>query len=195
MHWFVLSQTVSKEPHEGNEEEFFSHSRDFSRCPSMHLQHNEKKYHVQFAKDFEVSNGSRLSTHNRQGLPTERTPSKNLESLFSKENSTIQGRSSDALTSDIHRESKKHQWLWSKTSFSHSSVSTFDDICVERISSKCNTKDSSWPKYFFNQSSPSSATKNNATQWFSLESIDGFINKTAMIVLDYGLHSRSLLTG
>lgn len=117
MHWFVLSQTVSKEPHEGNEEEFFSHSRDFSRCPSMHLQHNEKKYHVQFAKDFEVSNGSRLSTHNRQGLPTERTPSKNLESLFSKENSTIQGRSSDALTSDIHRESKKHQWLWSKTSF------------------------------------------------------------------------------
>ena len=73
----------------------------------MHLQHNEKKYHVQFAKDFDVPNGSRLSTHNRHGLPTERSTSKNLEAFFSKENSTIQGRSSEGLTSDIHRESKK----------------------------------------------------------------------------------------
>ena len=72
----------------------------------MHLQHNEKKYHVQFAKDFDVPNSSRLSTHNRHGLVPERLPSKNLELLLSKENSTVRDRSSAAKTSNIHRESK-----------------------------------------------------------------------------------------
>ncbi len=73
----------------------------------MHVKHHEKKYHIQFAKNFDVSNTSRHSTNNRHLLLTERLMPRNIESLFSADSSTVQGQSSETNTSNIHRESKK----------------------------------------------------------------------------------------
>lgn len=149
----------------------------------MHLEHNERKYHVQFAKDFDVPNASRLSTHNRQGIVTERLPTKNLESYFSKENSIVHDRSSAAVTSSIHRESKAFFWpIVAHISFS--SASTFVYICFERISSKCHTQNGTTSKSIIEQLFRPTTTKTNASKWFSLESISGPIDKTSMIMDD-----------
>ena len=134
-----------------------------------------------------MPNSSRLSTHNRHGLVPERLPSKNLELLLSKENSTVRDRSSAAKTSNIHRESKAfHHWHLNHHVFD-SSVSTIVYIRFERISSECDTKDSSWSTSIIDQFSSATTTtttttKSNTSIWFSLESVDGFINKTSMIM-------------
>jgi hypothetical protein len=73
----------------------------------MHLKHNEKKYHVQFLKDYEAHNSSYHPTNNRHLLPTKRLIPRNIESLFSDENSTIQGPLSETNMSNTHHESKK----------------------------------------------------------------------------------------
>jgi hypothetical protein len=72
----------------------------------MHIKHNEKKYHIQFAKDFTTPiNTSHRSTDHRHLILTEGVKPKTIESLFSAENSTVQGQSSDVNTFNIHRES------------------------------------------------------------------------------------------
>ncbi len=90
-----------------DEEEFFTNKQNSVRTPSMHLTHNEKKYHVQFLKDYHADNTSHHPTNNRPLLLTDRLTPNNIESLLSAENSTTQGHSSKTNTSDIHRESKK----------------------------------------------------------------------------------------
>jgi hypothetical protein len=101
---FTFRKNTSKYPIL-DEEEFFNPRKDFSRCPSMHLKHNEKKYHIQFAKDFAVTNTSHHSTNNRHLLLAERIKPKTIESLFSTETSTVQGQSLETNTFNIHRES------------------------------------------------------------------------------------------
>jgi hypothetical protein len=71
----------------------------------MHIKHNEKKYHIRFAKDFALAHTSHHPTNHRHLLLTERIKPKTIESLFSTENSTVQGQSLDANTFNIHRES------------------------------------------------------------------------------------------
>ena len=70
----------------------------------MHLEHNEKKYHIKFLKEFDESY---RSTTNRRLLRTERLIPTNIESLLSSDASTVHGRSSDMHSSTMHRESRK----------------------------------------------------------------------------------------
>ncbi len=101
--YFLFLKNLSRHSNQDEEEEFFTTKNDLFRARSMHLEHNEKKYHVQFLKKYQSENPS---TDHRHLLLPDRLAPRNLESLFSTENSTIQGRSSDANTSTIHRESK-----------------------------------------------------------------------------------------
>jgi len=96
-------KNTSRDPIQ-DEEDFFVNKQNLSRTRSVHLEHKEKKYHVTFLKDYDAHDPSYRSTNNRRLPLTERLTQKNIESLFSKENSILQGHS---VGSNIHRESEK----------------------------------------------------------------------------------------
>ncbi|UJR31648.1 hypothetical protein I4U23_019129 [Adineta vaga] len=78
------------------EEDFFAEKQNLSRSRSIHLQHNEKKYHVQFLKDCDAHDPVYRTT-NRRCLPlTQRLTQINIESLFGAENSLSQGQSAES---------------------------------------------------------------------------------------------------
>jgi len=91
-----------------DEEEFFDKQHNSLRCRSMHIKHNEKKYHIQFLKDYDAQNSSyHHPRNNRHLLLTERIIPTNIESLFSPENSTMQEPLSETTISNTYHESKK----------------------------------------------------------------------------------------
>lgn len=104
----LLLKNTSKYSNQ-DEEEFFNNQNDSLRCRSMHLKHNEKKYHVQFLKKRSKENSSHQSTigTNRHLLLTEQILPRNIEKLFDTETSTTQEPSTDIHTATIHRESEK----------------------------------------------------------------------------------------
>jgi hypothetical protein len=104
IHLFVFLKNISRD-HIHNEEELSVNKQTLSRSRSMHLEHNEKKYHVKFLKDYDAHDPVYRSTNNRHLPLIERLTQKNIESLFATENSILQGHSTE---SNIHRESEKY---------------------------------------------------------------------------------------
>jgi hypothetical protein len=90
-----------------DEQEFFNDTQNPSRPRSMHLGHNEKKYHIQFLKDRDAHDAFYRPPHNRRLLLTERIAPTNIESILGVETSTVHGLSSETNTSNLHRESEK----------------------------------------------------------------------------------------
>ncbi len=110
----------------------------------MHLKHNDKRYHIQFLKkDYDTHNVSSHLTNNRHLLQTERVIPKTIESLFSADDSTVHGLSSETMVSNTNHESKRfNQNLFnylSKNVF-YSSFSTIIINCIKRISPDCFTQ-------------------------------------------------------
>ena len=90
-----------------DEEEFFADKKYSTRLQSMHLEHNEKKYHIKFLKDYDAHDSFYRRKDNRRVPSKKKSATKNIESLFSNENSTVQDRLSLLNASKIHRESKQ----------------------------------------------------------------------------------------
>lgn len=93
---------------DGDEEEdgCFNSKSNSNRCRSMHLRHNEKKYHVEFLKK-SLPDKSTSPRHLR--LPDKRIQPKNIESLFETETSistTANGPSTNVNSPVLHRESR-----------------------------------------------------------------------------------------
>ncbi|CAF0965688.1 unnamed protein product [Rotaria sordida] len=94
---------TSKNPIQ-DEEEFFNSKKPPTRLPSMHLEYKEKKVHVKFLKDYDEHNEIYRRKTNRHLFLKKQLTTRDIESLFSTENSTIQGQPSELNTSTIHRE-------------------------------------------------------------------------------------------
>ena len=100
---FDFFKNTSRDPIQ-DEEAFFVDKQTPFRSRSMHLEHNEKKYHVKFLKDYDAHDPAYRTTSNRRLPHTERLTQRNIESLFAAENSILQGHSTESNT---HHESEK----------------------------------------------------------------------------------------
>ncbi|CAF3844862.1 unnamed protein product [Adineta steineri] len=99
-----FSETInntSRYPIQDEEEEFFTDKQNLSRSQSMHVQHKEKKYHVKFLKDLDAHNPIYRPISTRRLPSTKRLAERNIESLFAKDSSIVQGQSTE---SNLHHE-------------------------------------------------------------------------------------------
>ena len=104
---FFLGQGDSTYPrHDDEEEQFFHDQYEPTPRRSIHLEHHEKKYHIEFLKESDPTPEPAHLARNRHLPYKELIPSRNVESLFSAENSTVQHRSAYSQSSAVHRESK-----------------------------------------------------------------------------------------
>ncbi|CAF1207325.1 unnamed protein product [Rotaria magnacalcarata] len=88
-----------------DEDDFFNNKRDPSRPNSIHMAHNEKKYHIQFLKDYDQHSDFYIKKPNRRLGFKEPLKARHTESLFGSETSTIvPNQSSELNTSNIHRD-------------------------------------------------------------------------------------------
>lgn len=88
----------------GDEDDFFADKQSLARSRSMHLEHKEKKYHVQFLKDYDAHDPVYGTSSQRRTRPTDRASQQHLDALFGSENALSPSRPAD---SRVQRDGKQ----------------------------------------------------------------------------------------